>query len=47
MLKTEFADEVDDEFLSQVCAVGDAGDECGARNSNVTKRESVALGANE
>ena len=35
---TEFADGVDDEFLNEVGAVSDAGDEGGARNFEMTKR---------
>src|SRR5207244_231762 len=31
-------DEVHDDFLNEVCAVGDAGDERRARNRNSTKR---------
>ena len=33
-------DEMDDEFLNEVCAVGDAGDEGRARNCNPMKRQS-------
>ena len=33
----ELFDPVNDKFLNQVGAVGDAGDECGARNSDAAK----------
>ena len=43
----ELANPVDDEFLNQVGAVGDAGDERGAGDSDSTEREPRAHRANE
>ena len=36
--RAKLRDEVHDDFLNQVCAVGDTGDEGRARNCNPTKR---------
>ena len=44
--QAELADEMDDEFLNQISAVGNAGDEGDAGNSYSTKRKSRADGAN-
>src|SRR5437016_14523423 len=43
----ELFDPVNDEFLNQVSAISDAGDERGAGNCNSTKRESRADCANK
>ena len=43
----ELFDAVNHEFLNQVCAVGNAGDESCAGNRNATERQPRADGANK
>src|SRR5438128_1710329 len=45
--RAKLRDEVHDDFLNQVCAVGDTGDEGRARNCNPTKRQSRTDSADE
>ena len=45
--RAKLRDEMDDQFLNQVRAVGDAGDEGGAGNCNSTKRQSRTDGADQ
>ena len=47
VIRTELFDPVNNEFLNQVGAVGDAGDEGGAGNCNSTERESWTDCANK
>ena len=47
MICAELFDRVNNEFLNQVSAVSDAGDEGGAGNCNAIERESRADRANK
>ena len=47
VIGTKLGHEMDDELLYQICAVGNAGDEGGARNCNRTKWQSRADRANK
>ena len=47
VVDAKLRDEMDDKFLNQVCAVGNAGDECGARDCNPAKWQSRTQDAHQ